>query len=188
MAATPCNFKSGSNAWTISGPSNLTFQIIKEDDDPRPMVKIFVSGVEQQCVPAETKRIWYITKVRGVVTFNDVPDTNSIGSCGAPVFCLRYTGHESVLTLRLEQFGGTGGDYIIVGRDDFRDGYTMPLTDNKFVIHNNSNVNTNSVHVMIRESSTDVFDFVITHMSGLPTGSMPACGDTLPNPACAIAV
>lgn len=188
LVTTPCTYYSGTNTWNMSGTNELTFKVVQGLTDPSPMIKIKYNGVDTQCIPASTIRKWWVKKVSGIYYFVDSPADSGISICNSvPTVCLRYTGHESNLKIKLDNSLGPG-KYSFIGTDDIRDGTPLSYTmDHVFNIHNEGTTPTNNIRVVIRPiiKGSPNYDFVMVHASNLPSSYLPSCiPDSLPTNVC----
>ncbi|MFN8322708.1 MAG: hypothetical protein U0T74_08635 [Chitinophagales bacterium] len=190
---TTCNFISGTSQWDITDangnpdPSKITFAVVKETLDPYPYVKIFHNGTEVQCIPAGNKRLWkvYYNSRNSKWYFKDALSTATLTPCSGPRFCLAYTNHEDKFALKLDKSTDTIPVVIFIGTDDYRNGISTDLNDHVFNIHNATDVNTKSVHVVMQATSGLAnYSFTIMHNSNQPTTLNQCSGGSAPDTAC----
>lgn len=188
LFATPCSYNSGTNTWDVSGANELSFRVVQDSTDPSPMIKIKYNGVDVQCIPASAIRKWWVKKVSGIYYFVDSPADSGISICSSvPTVCLRYTGHEPDLKLKLDK-AVEPGKFAFIGTDDIRDGTPLSYTtDHVFNIHNESTTPINNIRIAIRPivKGSPNYDFVMVHASNTPTSYLPTCTTgSLPTSAC----
>ena len=193
-ALTSCTYTSGNQQWDITGaggnpdPTKITFDIVKTAEDTAPYVKIKYNDTVVQCLPAETKRnwrVWYNADNQKWY-FKDEASTATLTPFSGPRYALKYTGHETMLKLKLDKSTDSPAKIIFIGTDDYRNASSTAYNDHVFNIHNTNATNTNSVHVVMQKiSGTNDYTFTILHNSNLPT-SLPSCaGDgTAPQYGC----
>jgi hypothetical protein len=188
LVSSSCTFNGGINTWDLTAPNKLELKVVQATGDPAPMVKIYYNNTEVQCIPAGIARNWRVMKESSTYFFRDEPATAAIDICSKLwVFCLRHTGHENALTLKVIKYDQTA-KFVFVGTDDIRDGAPVNLTDYVFNIHNENATNSKSVNIILRPLATgsNLYDFSVAHSSGNPTLTVPSCVvGSLPTYMCA---